>query len=300
MEKLSVSDFLAPDSPPASDATISGPDLTRLYWQIQQVLLDKKESEEYWQSTNKTLEKTYRLLEEKEVETTNLLRIICHDLATPISVITAANSVLKKKVTDPKSLKLLEKITHALDIQKEITESVRDMQAVLAGKLKLISEPVNLLELTNKMLEMQAQKLEDKNISVEMNMNPVFVLADPNLLGNQIIGNILSNAIKFSFPNSIIKIDAHETGGYTSLEISDHGKGMPKNILNQLFDIHASTSRTGTNGEKGTGFGMPIVKTYLEKMGGRIEVSSSEEPESNHGTTVCISLKTSQNHHLAG
>lgn len=77
------------------------------------------------------------------------------------------------------------------------------------------------------------------------------------------------------------------------MRITDYGTGIPVNLKAVLFDIGKQTSREGTSGEIGTGYGMPLVKKFMEAYGGSIEVFSQEQTETstNHGTEVKLILK---------
>jgi signal transduction histidine kinase len=77
------------------------------------------------------------------------------------------------------------------------------------------------------------------------------------------------------------------------ISIKDSGIGMPNKIKDSLFSSTAKTSRPGTNGEKGTGFGMPLVKVMIEEMGGHVTVDSIEKVADNqtdHGTTIHLKV----------
>ncbi|HMV44910.1 MAG TPA: ATP-binding protein, partial [Leptospiraceae bacterium] len=71
----------------------------------------------------------------------------------------------------------------------------------------------------------------------------------------------------------------------------DTGIGMPEEVMNHLFDIGKSVSRKGTKGEQGTGYGMPLVKKFVEMFGGKIQVDSIDKSKPNHGTEVKLFLK---------
>ncbi len=104
--------------------------------------------------------------------------------------------------------------------------------------------------------------------------------------------NILSNAIKFSHSESIIEISSELRGDLVVLKISDHGIGMPEELLNDVFNMNKSTNRRGTQGEMGTGYGMPLVKKFITKFKGRIEIESVE----NQGTTIYLFLPANSNY----
>ena len=93
----------------------------------------------------------------------------------------------------------------------------------------------------------------------------------------------------------VIRIVVEANATYIRASVIDHGIGIPDVLLNQLFDMSKTTSRAGTQGESGTGFGMPLVKKFVEGYGGTLQIDSKDINEfpDNHGTTVKIILKAS-------
>ena len=72
------------------------------------------------------------------------------------------------------------------------------------------------------------------------------------------------------------------------LSIKDNGIGIPQRILDNIFDITKPTSRHGTKGESGTGYGMPLVKKFLEMSNANIEIKTIENPHKDHGTEILL------------
>ena len=109
-----------------------------------------------------------------------------------------------------------------------------------------------------------------------------------------VINNVVSNAIKFSRPKSEITVQSQALDKFTVISVSDEGIGIPKAILDSLFAMNKSTSRPGTKGEKGTGFGMPLVKKYMELFGGDIIVDSKcqEDFPQDSGKTIKLKFKS--------
>jgi signal transduction histidine kinase len=175
---------------------------------------------------------------------------------------------------------------------EEIIKTVREMQANNDGKNKVRREDVDLEAVIKNVIVLFEEKIISKNVKVvlEVNSERTFVLADKNVVANQIVSNILSNAIKFSKSGDeiLFKIESHK--GMTVLTVKDRGIGIPKEILEKLFAFDEETSRTGTSGEKGTGFGMPLMKSYLDMMNCSLEVISKTQEEfpSEHGTEFRI------------
>jgi signal transduction histidine kinase len=120
-----------------------------------------------------------------------------------------------------------------------------------------------------------------------------FVMAEPRMLANQVFANLVSNAIKFSRPGGSIVVAVARERDHVALSVTDRGIGIPAALLARLFDLEAKTSRRGTAGEPGTGFGMRTVKYFVELFGGQLEVESRSEDEhpDQHGTTVRVRLR---------
>jgi signal transduction histidine kinase len=134
--------------------------------------------------------------------------------------------------------------------------------------------------------------LEQKNIKLNYNNVEDEFLAkvDSTIFKNVIITNIISNAIKFSEENATIDIRVTKKSGNIRVEVQDYGIGIPPEIVPNLFSFKAKTTRIGTKGESGTGYGMPLVKEFMDKMGGRILVESSEikTDSSDRGTIMIL------------
>ena len=238
-----------------------------------------------------------RLLNEQSNRVDDLFRVLFHDLANPIGRISIGINISKREENPELTNRGLDIVSQATDSMMDITQSVRKMYAVSKGKadVDLAYLPVNnAIEYLQKVFGAELKKKKLK-LKYDFHQNQNFrVLVEPMSFKNQVLGNILSNAIKFSpFDADIeIKVQAHGTD-LVSIEIIDHGVGMPEAILEHLFDITKKTTRPGTNGETGTGFGMSIMKSFIEMYQGKVSVSSVEKTDSssNHGTTFKLTLK---------
>ena len=147
-------------------------------------------------------------------------------------------------------------------------------------------------------------KLKAKNLELNYNSSEIagiFVLAEPVSLNHSVINNLISNAIKFSHTNSCIDVMASMNGDEVRVTVRDFGVGMPSTLLAKVFMPNEATSRVGTSGEAGTGFGMPLVKSYMERYGGGVEISSEsiEESPKNHGTSVTLCFKIPKSEPIA-
>ena len=169
------------------------------------------------------------------------------------------------------------------------------MEAVKSGKIKVKLGPVVLEEVIENARFTFESKMENKNINFTFSnyLDGESILAEKVSLSNNVVNNIISNSIKFCDNNGSIEIVAKRSNDQILLTMSDNGIGIPENILTKLFDDEAKTSRPGTEGEPGTGFGMPIVKSYMDLYEGRIEVLSKVKSENTEdsGTTFNLYFK---------
>ncbi len=227
----------------------------------------------------------------KATKIRTLVRVLCHDIINPLFTLKYRLNSLKKDTQRPESLEKIQKMELPLDVIQEIINQVKNWEAIHSGKMQLELEAVSMNEVIQNTLDLFQEKLKQKNLSIDLSLpeNTFYIYAHKATLQAQILSNILSNAIKFSHAGSTIHIALKECNGKALLTIKDHGIGIPERILNNLFDPSEKTSRPGTNGEKGTGFGMPIVKAYIEEFGGVIQVQSAQG-ELDPGTVFNISF----------
>jgi len=236
-------------------------------------------------------------VEERTRETQNLLRIICHDLATPASVINGSVHRLILKPNGDKEFrdKQIARIEFAGKSISEILHHVIAMQAFASNKRPMALKNVSVQEALDHCVILFKDQLEAKGVSLVLDIEEnTITKTDSAVLRHHILGNLISNAIKFSYPDGHITVTSrvHWEEGEISIKVRDSGIGIPPGIMEKLFSSKDATSRKGTNGERGTGFGMPIVKSTLEKLSGTIKVESRdvESFPKNSGTTFEIRL----------
>jgi signal transduction histidine kinase len=218
-----------------------------------------------------------------------MLQIVSHDVANHFSVV---NMSLELAALNPAGLdKYLPRMTAAARNGVALTTLVREMRRLEDKTLTL--QPVPLAAAVREALLLAEGRLQDKQLRTVVDVPEVHVLAEPAALTNSVLGNLLSNAAKFSRPGDAIEIQARVDGDTVIVTVRDHGVGMPPHIVAQLFDVSKSHSRKGTSGEKGTGFGMPLMRKFVLQFGGSVDVSSRDEvahPQ-DHGTQFDLRLK---------
>lgn len=239
-------------------------------------------------------EKLHHQLEAKAEDLESLNRVLIHDLSNHVT--TLKFQIKKLALGEDVTVKLNAIVDHLEDI---ITH-VREMRALETGKKEIQLESVNLLLAIHSAVDSMKVKSEEKGVEIQLDSSEiqgVHVSAQRAPLIHQVFENILSNAIKFCHPGGYVKIHGTHVNQGFLLEIEDNGIGMPLEILKNLFNKYKKTSRPGTQKEKGTGFGMPIVKTYLDLFHAPVNVESTEWSEveggdsEHHGTVFRIQFR---------
>lgn len=234
-------------------------------------------------------------LRQKHHDVENLLRALLHDVANGLSAMTYNIIRAREDHTDPeKSSPNLDRMETSIDNISNLLDQVRKIKAIKDGKADMVLQRVPLKSLIDEACKKVQEASSRKGVSMVYNSPPksIFAQVEKSLFVDIILCNLLSNAIKFSSSGDEIKISLEVTEEHISVEIRDYGIGMPKNILSNIFRMDSPTTRQGTGGEKGTGYGMPLVREYLQMMEGSIEVYSKEvsTPDFARGTRVVIRL----------
>lgn len=259
----------------------SNMELDSLYLNLELQISQKEELFKLLKETNTHLE------EERETNEI-LIRTISHDLANPLTVISAYAEMLradKIEVNDREKIweRMKLNITSALDMMHRIRTAILNRtQANLISIRPIALEPC--LERLKFTFE---TRLNEKQITLELENHlapETRVFADENSLTEHVLSNILSNAIKFSFKNEKILIKTTEDKDFVTIAIRDFGTGIKQNQFNKpIF-----SSSEGTEGESGTGFGLMVLGYFVRKFKAEFEIKSDP---SMKGTLVTLKLR---------
>lgn len=240
--------------------------------------------------THLTIRAQQREIAAQSTELKEMLQIVSHDVANHFSVVNMSLQLAAMQA--PGSLeKYVPRITAAARNGIGLTNLVRDLRR--AEEKGLALQPVALRDAWAEIVLLLADRISDKQLAVSVEVPDVSVVAENFALTNSVFGNVLSNAIKFSQAGGKIEVGGRVQGDMVGVTIRDHGVGMPPAVLDHLFDIGKGHSRKGTAGEKGTGFGMPLMRKFVTMFGGRVEVTTREASAhpSDPGTEFTIWLK---------
>jgi PAS domain S-box-containing protein len=205
---------------------------------------------------------------------------ISHEIRTPINGIAGMATLLSQKPSETEQATYLGAIKSAADNLKVIINDILDLASIESGKLKLEQIGFNLNDLLQSLISTFNLQALEKRVTLRSELqqeaNQIFI-GDPVRL-NQILINLISNALKFTHKGSItIKCAVHKQekrNYYLKFEVSDTGIGIPKDKLKTIFESFSQADASVTRKYGGTGLGLTIVKQLVELQDGSITVKS--------------------------
>jgi len=235
---------------------------------------------------NRTLRIRNQELEKASHAKDLFLTMLSHELRIPLTVVISWAQILKMGKIDPKNTQTAIQIIeeHAF-IQNQIINDLLDVSSIALGKITIQPQQLNLAELLEKLIASIAPNAENKKIKLTLELDtPAEVFADPIRL-QQIFGNLLSNALKFTPAQGEIQIKLKIFNETIQVSVQDTGIGITADFLPRLFDCF---SQAQLNRSKGSlGMGLTIVHNLLKLQGGSIKAESGGEGK---GATFTVIL----------
>lgn len=241
---------------------------------------------------NQELEHTVQELQKSNRAKDHFFSILAHDLKNPIAALTGVSDYLHKNFS-----RLDKKDTHEyLGSIHKSSNAIFDLVVNLLNWSRTQSKNIeyspvdfNLFELIQKNAALLEQQLNNKHITLTINVDlSHHVFADYNMM-DTVIRNLISNGIKFTTFNGEITITTTDQDGNIVLCISDSGIGMTAEQLDKLFELDKNNIGVGTAGERGTGLGLVISQEFIQANKGSIRVTS----EPGKGSSFYVSLPKS-------
>lgn len=227
----------------------------------------------------------------------SLLEILSHDLSGPLNNIQGITSLLNKELKEynnPKLDRLVEMVAKTSERSVGMIREFVKQEFMEATNLELIMERVNLVEIIQQTIDQykSAEKDLAKTFNLVVSANEIYAEVDEYKF-NQVMNNLISNAIKFTHDGGVIDIEIKEKNARIFITVTDNGIGIPDKYHENLFEKFTKAKRSGLKGEPSLGLGMSLMKTIIEWHGGQISFESKE----NKGTSfhIVIPKETSTN-----
>lgn len=229
-----------------------------------------------------------KLQEEKDM----VLSMVVHDIKNPLMVIEQLVQLLRSY--DSNSTEMQQLLSSLAETTSRILTLSQQLSRLLALErsdgLPLELQTVDLTEILRSVVQRNAYLAQRKNITILLELpDGLTAECDPQRI-EEVFDNVVSNAIKYSHPDSVVIVRGRSGTEHHTIEIEDHGVGMTHEDLQRIFERGAPRSNRPTAGEPSSGIGMWIVRRLVERHHGSISVRSTR----GEGTVVSISLPVKQ------
>lgn len=196
-----------------------------------------------------------------------LVGIAAHDLRNPLHNINLSAEFIRESPLNEDQLECLGLIESSGELAYSLVNDLLDLTALETGEIKLEKDNFPLTEACQEVLDELDHLAKRKHITLNLNIDPnIIVYADQKRIC-QVIINLVSNAIKFSAEGLSIDLTSTSSKTHIFLHVTDHGVGIEDRVIAQLFNKLERTFSTGTNGEQGTGFGLPLAQELIKAHG---------------------------------
>lgn len=229
-----------------------------------------------------------------EVSESNLMReklmySLAHDLRSPLNNVSGLVQLLKKhEKYSIEELKWLEMIEYSANNSNALVNELLESNDLMKHKLELQLSNLNLI--VENVVNASRIKASEKNILIEFQQTPeVYSSTVDALKINRLLSNLLNNAIKFSYPEGLIKVKISKNQDQILILIKDNGIGIADKNIQTIFEPFTKVKRKGTNNEASFGLGLSICKQIAELHQGFISVAS----EMGKGTEFIVHLPIS-------
>jgi len=211
------------------------------------------------------------------------IAVVSHELRTPLTSINGAIKLVANEALGPINEKIKEYLNMAsnnIDRLTGIVNDILDVKKMESGEFNLVIEHLNIVDVVEKSL------LENEEYAKKFNANFDFIKPDKRYIIDgdegrllQVMANLLSNAVKYGAKNDCINVSFKEMKKHIRINITDHGTGVSEKDKEKLFEKFTQAHSRDKEVVKGTGLGLNIIKSIIEKHGGMVSCESNNKNE---------------------
>jgi len=248
--------------------------------------------------TQAKLQQREKELKELNATKDKFFSIIAHDLKNPLNALNGFASLLKEEYDEydeEERKEIIQNIILSTENMSKLLENLLEWSRAQMGRLSLNPSVFHPDEIIKENISMLSSQASGKHIQLKFDKPEHVdkVCADKKMIST-VLRNLISNAIKFTYPNGSVTIRAKQQEDYCQIEVEDTGTGMTQEEKDKIFDIGEKSKKSGTSNEKGTGLGLIIVKEFIEKNGGALHVKSELDKGSTFSFTLPLSKKSEE------
>jgi signal transduction histidine kinase len=242
--------------------------------------------EEY--QTRYAIQEESKLLKQVDNLKQNFISLMSHDLKTPVAKIAGIADILKMRFQNtPEQVELIDNVVNSTKELNNFINSILDLTKIESQNLTLRRESKDI----NKIIEGIVEKLEfeanNKQMTLEMELSPLYPIQIDTVLMNRVISNLIENAIKYAGKGKKVWVKTWDDADWVYVEVKDNGLGIGPDDLAHIFDKFYRVKNDSTHAIKGSGLGLYLVKYFIELHNGVISATS----QLGEGTSFIIKLK---------
>jgi signal transduction histidine kinase len=230
-------------------------------------------------------------LAESDRRKDEFLAMLAHELRNPLGAVSTAAFVLGRmdSLAPPvaRSVAIIQRQSQHL---ARLVDDLLDVSRITRGKVELRRVPIDLGEVVRHAVESTRQLVEARRHRLQVSLpgEPLPLVADPTRI-EQVLANLIRNAVKFTEPGGLVEIDAAARDGFAMVRVRDSGAGIPGDLLPRVFDLFIQGPQGLDRSAGGLGIGLTLVRTLVEMHGGRVE-AHSDGPGHGSDFTVWLPL----------
>ncbi len=223
------------------------------------------------------------------------LALLSHELRTPLTSILGWSDLLTTGKLDAAATKrALEIIVRNSRAQRQLIDDLLDISGIITGKLRLDVRPMELAPIIEAVVESVRPAADAKSLHLQTALDSISpIIGDPGRI-QQIIWNILTNAIKFTPKGGRVQVRLERVDSYVEITMRDTGQGIAPEFLPHVFERFRQSDSSSTRSHGGLGLGLSIVRQLIELHGGTV---GAESPGEGAGTTVKVKFPVTNGTH---
>ncbi|MBM3465351.1 MAG: response regulator, partial [Armatimonadetes bacterium] len=248
------------------------------------------------EESSHALAEANRQLKELDRLKSEFLNTVSHELRTPLTSIKAFSEILLDNDGDDRDTQreFLGIINQESDRLTRLINNLLDLSRIEAGRMQWEMEPIRLREVTDACVNATRALVEKKGLSMTVKVpDDIGTVGDRDKL-IQVVTNLISNAVKFTDSGGSITLSGAKIGDELSLSVIDTGRGIPREYHEKVFEKFQQVDTSSTREIKGSGLGLPIVRSIVEAHGGTVKLDS----EPGRGSTFTVVIPAADLSHL--
>lgn len=257
-------------------------ELSKANIELQDEMKERERAEEHLARSNQDLALLNR-------DKDKLFSILAHDLRSPLGSMMNLSELLVENIKDFDENEIMDIISTLSKSATHTFQLFNDLlawSAVQMGRGEREKELFGLSEVVSENIAVLTLDAERKQIVIQSDIDPSLVAYADKFAIQTVVRNLISNAVKFTRHQGAINVNSEQLNDLIKISVTDNGVGMSKEKQKKIFRVDAVSSSAGTDGEKGTGFGLLLCKDLVERNGGKIWLES----EKGKGSTFSFTL----------